>query len=90
MPIDSIRRLFGSELPIIQSPMAGARDSTLTIGVSNAGGLGSLLCGMLSIEKVVSKIKKIKEATTNLSILTFFAMTCLVITKSSTQNGKHN
>jgi nitronate monooxygenase len=40
--------LFGTELPIIQAPMAGAQDSALAIEVCNAGGLGSLPCAMLA------------------------------------------
>ena len=41
--------LLGTELPIIQSPMAGVQGSALTIAVSQAGGLGSLPCGMLTL-----------------------------------------
>ena len=40
--------LFGLELPIVQAPMAGSQDSALAIAVSNAGGLGSLPCAMLT------------------------------------------
>lgn len=42
-----ITELLGSELPIIQAPMAGVQDSALAIAVCEAGGLGSLPCGML-------------------------------------------
>lgn len=68
----NIKDLLGTELPIIQSPMAGVQDSALTIAVSEAGGLGSLPCGMLSIETMVSEIKLIKEATNNPYNLNFF------------------
>ena len=44
----SIAGLFEIELPIIQAPMAGVQDARLAIAVSNAGGLGSLPCAMLS------------------------------------------
>ena len=44
----------------------------MTIAVSEAGGLGSLPCGMLSIEKMVSEIKLIKEATNKPYNLNFF------------------
>ncbi|EPA0456378.1 2-nitropropane dioxygenase, partial [Vibrio fluvialis] len=37
-----ITELLGSELPIIQAPMAGVQDSALAIAVCEAGGLGSL------------------------------------------------
>ncbi|MFP2767896.1 NAD(P)H-dependent flavin oxidoreductase [Oceanisphaera sp. KMM 10153] len=64
--------LLGTALPIIQSPMAGVQGSALTIAVSEAGGLGSLPCGMLSIEQIISEIKMIKAATTNPYNLNFF------------------
>ncbi len=38
-----LTQLLGIELPIIQAPMAGVQGSALTIAVSNAGGLGSLV-----------------------------------------------
>ena len=44
----SLQRLLGIELPIIQAPMAGVQGSALAIAVSNAGGLGSLPCAMLT------------------------------------------
>jgi nitronate monooxygenase len=44
----TLEELFGVELPIIQAPMAGVQGSALAIAVSNAGGLGSLPCALLS------------------------------------------
>ncbi len=44
----TLQTLLGLELPIIQAPMAGVQDSRLAVAVSNAGGLGSLPCAMLS------------------------------------------
>ncbi|MGR5062036.1 NAD(P)H-dependent flavin oxidoreductase [Photobacterium sp. DNB22_13_2] len=64
--------IFGTALPIIQSPMAGVQDSTLAIAVSEAGGLGSLPCGMLNIDQIVSEIKTIQSATSNPLNLNFF------------------
>jgi nitronate monooxygenase len=72
MSRENIKRLFDTDFPIIQSPMAGVQDSRLTIAVCRAGGLGSLPCGMLSIDKVVSEIKLIKEATDKPYNLNFF------------------
>ena len=43
---------LATSLPIIQSPMAGVQNSSLTIAVSSAGGLGSLPCALLSIEEL--------------------------------------
>lgn len=44
----SINALAGIELPIIQAPMAGMQDEALAIAVSEAGGLGSMPCALLS------------------------------------------
>ncbi|HLH53551.1 MAG TPA: nitronate monooxygenase, partial [Verrucomicrobiae bacterium] len=46
----TLQQLFGIELPIIQAPMAGVQGSALAVAVSNAGGLGSLPCAMLTPE----------------------------------------
>ena len=49
----SLQQMLGIDLPILQSPMAGWQDSRLTLAVSNAGGLGSLPCAMLTAEGVL-------------------------------------
>ena len=46
----TLQQLLGIELPIIQAPMAGVQGSALAIAVSNAGGLGSLPCAMLTLD----------------------------------------
>src|SRR3954462_11937379 len=43
--------LLGIEVPIIQAPMAGAVSPEMVIQVSEAGGLGSLPCAMLTPEQ---------------------------------------
>ena len=43
-----ILNLLGIEIPIVQAPMAGANLSDMVIAVSEAGGLGSLPCALLS------------------------------------------
>ena len=43
----ALRDLLGTELPIIQAPMAGVQAAALAVAVSNAGALGSLPCAML-------------------------------------------
>ena len=47
----TLRQLLDIDLPIIQAPMAGAQGSAMAIAVSNAGGLGSLPCAMLSLAR---------------------------------------
>jgi nitronate monooxygenase len=68
----SVNELLGTELPIIQSPMAGVQDSALTVAVTESGGLGSLPCGMLSVEEIVSELRLIKDATDKPYNLNFF------------------
>ncbi|HEY5102218.1 MAG TPA: nitronate monooxygenase family protein [Steroidobacteraceae bacterium] len=41
--------LFSIDVPIVQAPMAGAGTSQLAIAVSEAGGLGSLPCGQMTV-----------------------------------------
>ena len=43
-----ISALLGVDLPIIQAPMAGVQDEALAIAVSEAGGLGSMPCALLT------------------------------------------
>ena len=46
----NLQTLLGTELPIIQAPMAGVQGSALAVAVSNAGGLGSLPCALLGAD----------------------------------------
>ena len=50
-----LQQLLGIELPIIQAPMAGVQGSALAVAVSNAGGLGSLPCAMLSLDAIFNE-----------------------------------
>jgi nitronate monooxygenase len=52
---------LGTDLPIIQSPMAGVQDSALTIAVSSAGGLGSLPCALLNIDELRAELNTITQ-----------------------------
>lgn len=49
-------KLLGTDLPIIQAPMAGVQASALAIAVSSAGGLGSLPCALLGPEETRGEI----------------------------------
>lgn len=68
----SLQSLLNVVLPIIQAPMAGVQDSQLAISVCQAGGLGSLPCGMLSTDAIVDEIKTIKNETSQAFNLNFF------------------
>ncbi len=67
--------LIGTELPIIQAPMAGANGSALAMAVSEAGGLGSLPCAMLDGAKVRAEIGVIRQRTSKPINVNFFCHT---------------
>jgi nitronate monooxygenase len=71
----SIRALFGIELPIIQAPMAGVQGSAMAIAVSNAGGLGSLPCAMLSLDAIRQELVAIAAGTSKPFNVNFFCHT---------------
>src|SRR5688500_11309768 len=70
--VPSIQQLLGIELPIIQAPMAGVQGSALAIAVSNAGGLGSLPCAMLTPDAIRSELAAIKAQTSKPVNVNFF------------------
>ena len=71
----SLRDLLGVELPIVQAPMAGVQASALAIAVSNAGGLGSLPCALLSPEAMRRELQAIREQTDRPFNVNFFCHT---------------
>jgi nitronate monooxygenase len=62
-PNDRFIKLFDIELPIIQAPMAGSALSDMVVAVSEAGGLGSLACPLLSPEQAQSELEIIRRKT---------------------------
>ena len=68
----TVRQLFGIDVPIIQAPMAGVQGSALAIAVSNAGGLGSLPCAMLSPDGIRQEVSAIRALTTKPFNVNFF------------------
>ncbi len=67
-----LQDLLRIELPIIQAPMAGVQGSALAVAVSNAGGLGSLPCAMLSPEAMRKELAAIRAQTTRPFNVNFF------------------
>ena len=67
-----IHSLLGTDLPLIQAPMAGAQGSKLAIAVSNAGGLGSLPCAMLTPDVMRTELAAIKAQTNKPFNVNFF------------------
>ena len=68
----TLQELFGVELPIIQAPMAGYQGSEMAIAVSNAGGLGSLPCAMLSLQAMQTELTAIRARTDKPFNVNFF------------------
>jgi nitronate monooxygenase len=60
-PDHRIQQLLGMELPIIQAPMTGVNLSAMAISVSQAGGLGSLPCAMLSADQMRAQLEAIRR-----------------------------
>ena len=71
-PDDRFIKLFGIELPIIQAPMAGSAMSDMVIAVSEAGGLGSLACALLSAEQARGELETIRRRTSRPINANFF------------------
>lgn len=63
---------LGIEIPIIQAPMAGVQDWRLAVAVSQAGGLGSIPCGMLSASAIEQEIQAFKQHSSKPYNLNFF------------------
>lgn len=64
--------LLRLDYPIIQAPMAGAMDAELVVAVSEAGGLGSLPCAMLTAAQVREEVERIRSRTRKPINLNFF------------------
>jgi len=71
----TLQQLLGIDLPIVQAPMAGVQGSALAVAVSNAGGLGSLPCAMLSVDAMRNELRAIKAQTTKPFNVNFFCHT---------------
>jgi nitronate monooxygenase len=71
----SLRSLLGTELPIIQAPMAGVQGSELAVAVSQAGALGSLPCAMLGLDAMREELAAIRARTTGPFNVNFFCHT---------------
>jgi nitronate monooxygenase len=64
--------LVGTELPIVQAPMAGASDAALAAAVASAGALGSLPCAMFSADDVRTAWEDFRAASDRPVNLNFF------------------
>lgn len=73
--MNALAKLLGTELPLIQAPMAGVQLSALAVAVSNAGGLGSLPCAMLSPESMAKELAALRAGTGKPFNVNFFCHT---------------
>ena len=64
--------LLGTELPIVQAPMAGVQGSALAIAVSQAGALGSLPCAMLAPAAMREELAAVRAGTRGPFNVNFF------------------
>ena len=67
--------LLGTELAIIQAPMAGAQANALAAAASNAGAVGSLPCALLSLDAIRDELSALGAATRRPYNVNFFCHT---------------
>ncbi|NQD94881.1 2-nitropropane dioxygenase, partial [Pseudomonas sp. CrR25] len=70
-----LQDLLGSELPIIQAPMAGVQDHRLTAAVCQAGGLGSLPAAMYDAPALRQELLALRALSPRPYNLNFFSHT---------------
>jgi nitronate monooxygenase len=68
----TLEQLLDISLPIIQAPMAGVQGNALAAAVSEAGGLGSLPCALLSPDAMRSELRSLSEMTARPFNVNFF------------------
>jgi nitronate monooxygenase len=68
----SLLERLGLALPIVQAPMAGVQGAALAIAVSNAGGLGSLPCAMLTPQALSAELAVLRAGTDRPFNVNFF------------------
>jgi nitronate monooxygenase len=74
---DQIQHLFGTQLALVQAPMAGVQGSALALAVSNAGALGSLPCATLALSALRAELLVMQSTTQAPYNLNFFCHTPL-------------
>ena len=55
--------LLGIEAPLIGAPMMGVTTPEMVAGISEAGGLGVMPCGIMNADEILSAVKRIKTLT---------------------------
>lgn len=70
-----LTELLGTELPILQAPMAGSQGSALAIATCQAGALGALPCAMLAPDVIARELAAIAASTARPFNVNFFCHT---------------
>jgi nitronate monooxygenase len=68
-----LERILGTDIPLIQAPMAGVQLNAMAVAVSNAGALGSLPCALLTLEAMRAELAALKAGTNRPFNVNFFA-----------------
>ena len=72
-PRTDLIELLEVDHPIIQAPMSGSDSPALAAAVSNAGGLGSLGCGEMSLDRLREQFDATRSSTVRPFNINFFA-----------------
>lgn len=70
--MNTLQKLLGIELPVIQAPMAGVQDHRLAVAVCNADGLGSLPAATLNVDTLRNELAQIRAGTAKPFNVNFF------------------
>ena len=81
--------LFNIQRPIIQAPMAGVQDAELAAAVSNAGGLGSLPCAMLSAAALEAELRRLTRLTNKPFNVNFFCHRTPAVSPAQATRWQH-
>jgi nitronate monooxygenase len=76
-PDHRLLNLFKIENPIVLAPMAGVMDADLAIAVAQGGGLASLPCAMLSVDKAREQVNIIRQRVAASVNMNFFCHTAV-------------
>src|SRR3954452_23208850 len=69
--------LVKTENPIVLAPMAGVMDTDLAIAVAQGGGLASLPCAMLSVDKAREQVNIVRQRVAAPVNMNFFCHTAV-------------
>lgn len=73
--ITRLHQLLGTQVTLLQAPLAGVQNHKLAAAVSNAGALGSLPCAMLTPQALEDELTALQAATQQPYNVNFFCHT---------------